>query len=112
MTIETSTSSPTPGDNEALIAQIPPAMQKKLRRDARTKTRMFGVAAVLVGGQFTSGRMPVLLGEHSAAIFSVLGIVFALGGMALCIASFFRSDGMLWEEVHYRRQQGKWRWEH
>jgi hypothetical protein len=93
------TIAPSDGD---LIAEIPPAMQNKLRRDSRILMWFFGLAAVLAGREFA---------DSSQVIFSFLGILFALGGVGLCIASFFSGNAMLREELRYRRKHGKWRWE-
>jgi hypothetical protein len=88
--------------NQNLIANISPAMRRKLRLDARLQMFLTGQSLITLG----------IFGIRTEGV----GIALVAGAMALGVACLglgvFYADKMaIHGELKYRRQHGKWRWE-
>ena len=86
--------------DESLIAEIPPAMLEKSKRDSRT------LLLVMVGLTLICTNA---MGGHSAGrLVADLGTVFFSIG---ALVSIFKYPILLRGELQYRCRHGKWRWE-
>ena len=96
--------------NQSLIAEIPPAMLQKLRRDWRQGSTAFGFLFLLGGFHLIGQNKPfTIFGETWLTIWGVLSLI--IGAATLCVGHFGQSLAA-YEELTYRRKHGKWRWEH
>lgn len=105
--------------DDALIAEIAPAMMEKFRLDAKmrnsTNVVLFLLAITMMFGRGDADHSAIPLLDLLAALAKV---VFGL----VCVITFFRNPKFFqpeyWtnksiaEEITYRRQHGKWRWDH
>ena len=90
---------------EALLAEIPLAMRMKLRRNWRQTCNFLGMF-LLVGGIHLLSRTGA-----SEAWFTGFGILsLVMAGLAFA-GAIFAGKLSEHEELTYRRQHGKWRWE-
>jgi hypothetical protein len=95
--------------DQALIAEISPAMMQKLHGNWRQSGTAFGLLFLFGGFHLIGQTKPfALFSENWLTIFGVLNLL--LGASALCMAHFGRSLAV-YEELKYRRVHGKWRWE-
>jgi len=95
--------------NQSLIGEISPAMMQKLRRDWRQSSTAFALL-FLLGGIHLLRQTESFAGLNETwfTIFGVLNFVFSA---AFFCAAYFGQTLAVQEELSYRRQQGKWRWE-
>lgn len=96
--------------DEALIAEITPAMLTKLKADSRQQAIsqgfVFMFLAVFVFPNFAK-QFDGWLGV-SAILLALAFFIFAVVTM---FRSFFGQPSVLRDELAYRRRHGKWRWE-
>lgn len=107
MAVNTVFSSTTTASDEALIAEIAPAMLVKLREDGMAKGAAWAVVLMLLYGGFSKtdwGGFEL----YATPLYQWLLLPFLLA--ALSLPHFIKRRGVL-VEVRYRRQNGKWRWE-
>jgi hypothetical protein len=95
-----------------LLAEISPAMLKKLRDDGRAEGFWIALLVGVVSFLYGHARLDAVL-LHLDTADPELAIAF--GGVASILALialpiYFRRR-KVWVEVIYRRQHGKWRWE-
>jgi hypothetical protein len=96
--------------DQTLVAEISPAMIRKLQSDWRLSKAAFGMFFMLAGIHLTGQNEPSFgLNETWLTIFGFLCLLFSV--IWFCLA-FFGPRLAVKEEVAYRRQHGKWRWEH
>jgi hypothetical protein len=102
---------PPSTDNPAVLAEIAPAMHRKLRRQGAVLPLLCGLFVFAlqcverVYGK--DGDWQGVIGSFDLAFCAVLGLVFALYVYSFRAIRRFP----LHREVLYRRQHGKWRWE-
>jgi hypothetical protein len=96
--------SETKSDAE-LIAEIAPPMLAKLREDGELKGAFCSVIPLLL---FVSFFRWELVGPLQTQLKSWVILLLIL--LALALPFFFKRRSVL-NEVRYRRQHGKWRWE-
>jgi hypothetical protein len=94
--------------DEALIAEISPDMQEKLRKDHRQRFLFSGALLILVAtqtwGPGGTGTIERLVSDALLIICSTIGLIAIGKG----IRNNFDAYG---SELTYRRLHGKWRWE-
>jgi uncharacterized membrane protein HdeD (DUF308 family) len=94
--------------DQALIAEISPAMMQKLRRDWRQNSVAFGLLFLLAGKYLLGQNATSMINE---TVFTVCGVSNLFFGGAFLIAAYFGRTLGVREELKFRRDNGKWRWE-
>jgi hypothetical protein len=101
----------------ALIAEIAPPMLDKLKNDGKlygllcVATVIFAVREFEVWGSVKAGIASVLrLGPDSLDRVSDIGLLVGFLAVFLVGPSYFQWRAIR-DELKYRRQHGKWRWE-
>jgi hypothetical protein len=99
---------PVPHSNSEgdLTAEIAPAMQAKLRRDARLQSLSVGMLTLLLGGIAVRHT-----GEGFDAVVHTAGILNLVFAAIFFGCALFYPSHLIQMEVVYRRRHGKWRWE-
>jgi hypothetical protein len=93
--------------DQALLDEISPDMMQKLRREWRQSGVAVGLL-LLLGGIHLLRQNGSFAYESLLTSFGVLSLLLSV--VLLCTACFGQSLAAQ-EELSYRRQRGKWRWE-
>jgi hypothetical protein len=107
MTVEASGPSSTSSDDAALLAEIVPAMRKKLEHEGAQRGVMTANTLVVLAAFFGQLMRQSDFTYQTELSFGAIGIAVA----ALCTLPFFLKKRSVSAEVRYRREYGKWRWE-
>jgi hypothetical protein len=102
-----SETAPSPTD-EDLIAQITPAMLEKLTHDSRWGAFWMGMVLCFSGFNIASDKT---FGGIVDILIGFFGVAVAACGLVIIARSCLGQPSMLRDELRYRRQHGKWRWE-
>jgi hypothetical protein len=100
---------PTPSD-EALLAEIAPAMLAKLKADSRQQ----GITTGILFAFINSFVLPAFVKQTDGwlELFLILfGIVLCVCTLVTLVRAYIGQPSMLRDELRYRREHGKWRWE-
>lgn len=98
---------PGDADNATLIAEIAPAMRKKLERDGSEK----GILQALSLIALSLALQQMMLHSEFEYRFAVMFASIAVTLVALAALPILRKRRNVAAELHYRRKHGKWRWE-
>jgi len=117
MSVETAGPSSAAAKDADLIAEIAPAMLEKLKQDGKLVGSLFAMIVVIAVSNFE-------LSESSKAVISSVlhlsrdsmnrlgdfSFIFSLLSSFVVLPWYFERRTIK-EELKYRRQRGKWRWE-
>ena len=93
--------------DDALIAEIAPAMRKKLEHDGFVKGVQFAVSLIAL----SLALQQLMLRSEYEYRFAVMFAGIAVAMVALAAFPVFLKKRSVATELRYRRQYGKWRWE-
>ena len=101
------TASSSDSTDQALIAEIAPAMLKKLERDGLEKGILQGLSLIVL----SLALQQMMLHSEFKYRFAVMFAGIAVAIVGLAALPVLRKKRNVAGELHYRRQHGKWRWE-
>src|SRR5690242_11404562 len=96
--------------DEALLAEIAPAMLAKLKADSRRESTSTAFLLMVVGGWFAPNLAKQLDNIFGLVVF-LLGFAAGVGALVVLVRCYLGQPSMLRDELRYRRQHGKWRWD-
>lgn len=110
MSVETTGLSSTAAKDADLIAEIAPTMLAKLKADSRQQACSKAFLCVFLGA-FVLPNLAKQIDGWPGVLLFLFGIALNIFGIVKIARSYIGQPSMLGDELRYRRQHGKWRWE-
>jgi hypothetical protein len=101
---------PTSIDDAALIAELTPQMLAKLKADSRQQALSTNLLFVSLG-VFVLPNLAKQFDGWAGPLLLLIGVALNIYALAMIARSYIGQPSMLRDELRYRRQHGKWRWE-
>lgn len=98
----------TPSD-EALLAEITPPMLAKLKLDSRLQSS--AIAGLLMAPSILAPELSKQFDIGFGIPLRVLTFGLSVCAVVILFRALLRTPPMLRQELRYRREHGKWRWE-
>jgi len=110
MSVETADPSSAAAQDADLIAEIAPVMLAKLKADSRQHACSNSLLFVFLG-VFVLPTLAKQFDGWIGVVLLLVGIALNIFGLVMIARSFIGQPSMLCDELRYRRQHGKWRWD-